>query len=59
MADPADGWNRESHEMKRDAFGVFEISIPAVHGQAAIPHDSKIKVCILSPQNVVDEIRSP
>jgi hypothetical protein len=41
-----DGWNRESHEMKRDSFGVFEISLPAVKGQPAISHDSKIKVGI-------------
>jgi 1,4-alpha-glucan branching enzyme len=39
-----DGWNRDSHEMKKNAFGVFEITVPAKDGQPAIPHDSKIKV---------------
>lgn len=39
-----DGWNRDSHQMTKDNFGVFEITLPAVNGQPAIPHDSKIKV---------------
>lgn len=30
--------------MKRDDFGVWEITLPAVNGQPAIPHNSKIKV---------------
>lgn len=42
-------WNRESHEMKRDNFGVFEICVPAVNGQPAIPHDSKIKISMVAP----------
>ncbi|KAK7512586.1 alpha-glucan branching enzyme [Phyllosticta citriasiana] len=37
------GWNRDSHQMTKDNFGVFEITLPAVNGQPAIPHDSKIK----------------
>lgn len=39
-----DGWNRDSHEMQKNSFGVFEITLPAKNGQPAIPHDSKIKV---------------
>ena len=39
-----DNWNRDSHEMKKNEFGVFEITLPAQNGQPAIPHDSKIKV---------------
>ncbi len=37
--------------MKKDAFGVFEITIPPVNGQPAISHKSKIKVraCICLP----------
>jgi hypothetical protein len=31
--------------MKKNEFGVFEITVPAVNGEPAIPHDSKIKVC--------------
>lgn len=30
--------------MKKDEFGTFEITLPAVNGQPAIAHDSKIKV---------------
>jgi hypothetical protein len=30
--------------MTKNNFGVFEITVPAVNGQPAIPHDSKIKV---------------
>jgi len=31
--------------MSKDQYGVFEIVVPAkVNGQAAIPHNSKIKV---------------
>ena len=30
--------------MKKDSYGVFEIVLPAVNGQPAIVHDSKIKV---------------
>jgi len=41
---PTDGWNRDSHEMKRDAYGVWEIVLPAQNGQPAIVHDSKVKV---------------
>jgi 1,4-alpha-glucan branching enzyme len=40
-----DNWNRDSHPMSKNQYGVFEIVIPAkVNGQAAIPHNSKIKV---------------
>ena len=30
--------------MKKDPYGVFEIVIPAMEGQPAIAHNSKIKV---------------
>lgn len=30
--------------MKKDEYGVFEITVPAKDGQVAIPHNSKIKV---------------
>lgn len=30
--------------MKKNDFGVFEIVVPSVDGQVAIPHNSKIKV---------------
>lgn len=31
--------------MKKNEFGVFEITVPPVNGQPGIAHDSKIKVC--------------
>ena len=40
-----DGWNRDSHPMTKDAYGSFDLKIPAVDGQPAIPHNSKVKVC--------------
>jgi 1,4-alpha-glucan branching enzyme len=40
----ADSWSRESHPMQRDQYGVWEITLPPVNGQPAIPHNTKIKV---------------
>jgi 1,4-alpha-glucan branching enzyme len=40
-----DGWDRGAHPMKKNDYGVFELTIPAQNGQAAIPHNSKLKVC--------------
>ena len=34
--------------MTKNDYGVFEITIPAVNGQIAVPHDSKIKVSTIS-----------
>ena len=39
-----DDWNREELPMKKDPFGVWEITVPAKDGQHAIPHNSKVKV---------------
>ncbi|KAL2913315.1 alpha-1,4-glucan branching enzyme [Polyrhizophydium stewartii] len=44
------GWNRDSHPMKRDDFGVWEIVIPhAADGTPAIPHNSKVKISMVKP----------
>lgn len=40
----SDKWNRISHPMTKDRYGVWEITIPPQDGKCAIPHDSKIKV---------------
>lgn len=41
----ADDWNRDSHPMKKNEYGVFKLTLPPVgNGQPAIPHNSKIKV---------------
>lgn len=29
--------------MAKNSFGVWEVTVPAVNGSPAIPHDSKIK----------------
>jgi 1,4-alpha-glucan branching enzyme len=42
-------WNRGAHPMKKNDFGVFEITIPAQNGQAAIPHNSKVKISLDLP----------
>ena len=44
-----DGWDRGSHPMKKNEFGVWEIVVPAKNGQPAIPHNSKIKVRPVHP----------
>ena len=43
------GWNRGAHPMKKNDFGVFEITLPAQNGQAAIPHNSKLKISLDLP----------
>ncbi|KAG6878581.1 alpha-1,4-glucan branching enzyme [Termitomyces sp. T159_Od127] len=43
-------WNRTSHPMKKDDFGVWEITVPPLSpGVCAIPHDSKIKISMIIP----------
>ncbi|KAH8781827.1 alpha-glucan branching enzyme [Hyaloscypha finlandica] len=42
-------WSRESHPMKKDPYGVFEVAIPARDGQPAIAHNSKIKISMVTP----------
>ena len=42
----ADKWNRISHPMTKNEFGIWEIIVPpTATGECAIPHDSKVKVC--------------
>jgi hypothetical protein len=43
-----DDWNRDSHPMKKNQFGVFELVLPAKDGQPAIGHNSKVKVGVLA-----------
>ncbi|KAH9943289.1 glycoside hydrolase [Epithele typhae] len=40
-------WNRISHSMTRNQYGVWEITIPSKNGECAIPHDSKIKISMI------------
>ncbi|KOS18597.1 hypothetical protein ESCO_001055 [Escovopsis weberi] len=42
-------WNRDSHPMKKNEYGVFEIVLPAKDGQPAIAHNSKLKISLVLP----------
>ncbi|KAK7227070.1 hypothetical protein V2G26_015073 [Clonostachys chloroleuca] len=42
-------WNRGSHPMVKNKFGVFEITLPAKDGQPQIPHNSKVKISLTLP----------
>merc|ERR1712113_1112917 len=53
------GWNRDSHEMKRDPFGVWEISLPPIDGRPAVEHDSKIKISMVVPNDQARAERIP
>lgn len=44
LTSKTDNWDISKHPMKRNEFGVWEIVVPAVNGQPAIPHNSKLKV---------------
>jgi len=43
------GWNRESHPMKKNPYGVFEITLPSSNGKPAIPHNTKVKISMTKP----------
>lgn len=43
------GWNYESHPMKKNEYGVFEIVVPAKGKEKAIPHNSKVKISLVLP----------
>ena len=54
------GWNRDSHEMKKNEFGVFEIVIPPKQdGSTAIDHDSKVKISLVVPNDGQRQERVP
>ncbi|KAG4304681.1 hypothetical protein PORY_002074 [Pneumocystis oryctolagi] len=41
-------WNTQSHPMVKNIYSVFEIVVPAVDGQVAIPHGSRIKIYMVT-----------
>ena len=46
----ADDWNKESHALKSVGFGKWEIFLPDdAEGVPAIAHESRVKVCIRTP----------
>ncbi|GJE84371.1 glycoside hydrolase family 13 protein [Phanerochaete sordida] len=43
-------WNRISHPMTKNEYGVWEITVPPTPtGECAIPHDSKLKISMILP----------
>ncbi|OBZ76109.1 1,4-alpha-glucan-branching enzyme [Grifola frondosa] len=43
-------WDRAANPMKKDPFGVWEVTIPPkAPGVCAIPHDSKLKISMVIP----------
>ncbi|GAA5943793.1 hypothetical protein JCM1841_001772 [Sporobolomyces salmonicolor] len=42
-------WDRQATPMKKNTFGVFEVTLPAVNGNPAIPHNSKVKISMTLP----------
>lgn len=43
------GWNRDSYWMRRDAYGIWSIQLPAKDGQPQIPHNTKVKISMVLP----------
>ncbi|KAE8348634.1 1,4-alpha-glucan-branching enzyme [Aspergillus coremiiformis] len=42
-------WDVTAHPMTKNDFGVWEITVPAASGAPAIPHDSKVKITMVTP----------
>lgn len=42
-------WNREATPMKKNNFGVWELTLPARDGVPAIPHNTKLKISMVLP----------
>lgn len=39
-------WNHSATPMKVNDYGIWEVTIPAVNGQPAIPHNTKLKISL-------------
>ncbi|KAF2826395.1 alpha-glucan branching enzyme [Ophiobolus disseminans] len=53
------GWNRDATPMTKNDFGVFEVTVPGKDGQPTIPHDSKLKVSFVVPNDHARQERIP
>jgi len=42
-------WNRDSHPLKKNEYGVWEIHLPASNGVPAIAHNTKLKISFVLP----------
>ncbi|KAI8905871.1 glycoside hydrolase superfamily [Gorgonomyces haynaldii] len=49
-------WDRNSHKMTRDQYGVFSIELPHLNGKPQIPHDTKIKISLVKDGNRLERI---
>jgi 1,4-alpha-glucan branching enzyme len=52
-------WNRISHPFKKLDFGKWELTIPAIDGQPAIKHLSKLKLVVLTKSAEMADRISP
>jgi 1,4-alpha-glucan branching enzyme len=52
-------WDRDATPMTKNNFGVFEVTVPAKDGKPAIPHDSKIKISLVTPNDHARQERIP
>lgn len=50
------GWNRDSHPMTRDEWGVWSLFLPDADSEPALPHGSLVKVHVVSDQGESDRI---
>lgn len=49
-------WNRASHPLHRGAFGVWSLFLPDTDGVSRIPHESRIKLHVISERGAEDRI---
>ncbi|KAI9785487.1 MAG: alpha-1,4-glucan branching enzyme [Geoglossum umbratile] len=42
-------WSREVTPMRKNDFGVWEVTLPAKNGKPAIPHNTKVKISMVTP----------
>ncbi|MCJ1450311.1 alpha-1,4-glucan branching enzyme [Mycoblastus sanguinarius] len=42
-------WNRDTTQMTRGEYGVWEVTLSAKDGKPAIPHNSKVKISLVIP----------
>ncbi|KAH7073558.1 alpha-glucan branching enzyme [Paraphoma chrysanthemicola] len=52
-------WDRDATPMTKNEFGVFEVTVPGNNGQPSIPHDSKLKVSFVTPNDHARQERIP
>jgi 1,4-alpha-glucan branching enzyme len=50
------GWNRASHPLTRDAFGVWSLFLPATGDGARLAHESRVKVHVISERGAMDRV---